>query len=82
MFATALRTEGSYSLILYFAEYHSKRNPVDGVHVVHTKELEKYWPFQIPNLKKMEEMRENVKDVLNQARFGGLEVKITLFFTI
>ena len=25
-------------------------------------------------------MRENVKDVLNQARFGGLEVKITLFF--
>ena len=30
----------------------------------------------------MEEMRENVEDVLNQARFGGLEVKITLFFTI
>ena len=27
-------------------------------------------------------MRENVKDVLNQARFGGLEVKMSLFFTI
>ena len=24
-------------------------------------------------------MRENVKEVLNQARFGGLEVKITVF---
>ena len=50
--------------------------------MVHTKKLEKHWPFQIPNLKKMEEMCENVKDVLNQARFGGLEVKITLFLTI
>ena len=28
-----------------FAEYHSKRNPVEHVHAVHTKELEKHGPF-------------------------------------
>ena len=56
---------------LYFAEYHSKWYPVQGVHVVHTKELEKHGPFQIPNLKKMEEMHENV-DVLKQTRFGTI----------
>ena len=62
-----------------FAEYHSKRNPVERVHAVHTKELEKHGPFQIANVKvdsvehkrKMEEMREDVEDVLRQAKFGG-----------
>ena len=27
-------------------------------------------------------MRENVKEVLNQARFGGLEVKMTVFYNM
>lgn len=68
-----------------FAEYHSKRNPVERVHAVHTKELEKHGPFQIPNLnvdsvehkKKMEEMREDVEDVLRQAKFGGEYTTVT-----
>ena len=49
-----------------FAEYHSKRNPVERVHAVHTKELEKHGPFNVPILKvttlehetKIEEMRD------------------------
>ena len=82
LFATALSTEGSYSLILYFAEYHSKRNPVDGVHVVHTKELEKHWPFQIPNLKKNGGNVWECKRCAQPGKIWGLEVKITLFFTI
>ena len=68
-----------------FAEYHSKRNPVERVHAAHTKELEKHGPFPIPNLnvdsdehkKKMEEMREDVEDVLKQARFGGEFTTVT-----
>lgn len=70
---------------LSFAEYHSKRNPVEQVHAVHTKELEKYRPFQIPNLnvdsvehkKKMEEMREDVEVVLRQATFNGKYTTVT-----
>lgn len=64
---------------LSFAEYNIKRNPVERVHAVHTKELEKHGPFQFPNLhvdivehkKKMEEMREDVEDELKHAKFGG-----------
>ena len=64
---------------LSFAEYHSKRNPVERVHAVYTKELEKHRPFQFPNLhvdsvehkKKMEEMSEDVENVLKHAKFGG-----------
>ena len=33
-----------------FAEYHSKRNPVEQVHAAHSKELEKHGSFPIPNL--------------------------------
>lgn len=55
-----------------FAEYHSKRNQVEGVYAVHTTELEKHGPFQVPKLPvesdehkvKMNEMREEVEDVL------------------
>ncbi|KAJ7394611.1 hypothetical protein OS493_000429 [Desmophyllum pertusum] len=68
-----------------FAEYHSKRNPVERVHAAHTKELEKHGPFKVPNLhvdsvehkKKMEEMRENVEDVLKHATFGAKYTMIT-----
>ena len=68
-----------------FAEYHSKRNPLERVHAARTKELEKHGPFPIPNLnvdsdehkKKMEEMREDVEDVLKQARFGGEFTTVT-----
>lgn len=46
---------------------------------IHTKELKKHRPFQIPNLnvdtvkhkKKMEEMHKDVEDVLRQATFNG-----------
>ena len=70
---------------LSFAEYHSKRNPVERVHAVHTKELEKHGPFQFPNLhvdsvehkKKMEEMREDVENVLKHAKFGGEYTTVT-----
>ena len=70
---------------LSFAEYHSNRNPVERVHAVHTKELEKHGPFQIPNLnvdsvehkKKMEEMREDVEAVLRHATFNGEYTTVT-----
>lgn len=68
-----------------FAEYHSKRNPVERVHAVQTKELEKHGPFKVPNLqvdtlehkKAMYEMREDVEDVLKQAQFGGKYTMVT-----
>lgn len=70
---------------LSFAEYHSKRNPVERVHTVHTKELEKHGPFQIPNLnvdsvehkKKMEEMHKDLEVVLRQATFNGKYTTVT-----
>lgn len=62
-----------------FAEYHSKRNPVERVHTVHTKELEKHGPFNVPILNvntlehetKIEEMGDSVLDVLKGAKFIG-----------
>ena len=62
-----------------FAEYHSKRNPVERVHAAHTKEQEKHGPFQVHELhidseehkSKMGEMREEVQGVLQVAKFGG-----------
>lgn len=68
-----------------FAEYHSKRNPVERVHAVHTKELEKHGPFKVPNLqvdtlehkKALCEMREDVEDALKQAQFGGKYTMVT-----
>lgn len=62
-----------------FAEYHSKRNPVERVHAVQTKELEKHGPFKVPILNvdtleqemKIEEMHDSVLDVLKGAKFAG-----------
>ena len=63
-----------------YAEYHSKRNPVERVHAVHTVQLEKHGPFYFnSNLrtdtenhkKELEKLREDIKDELSQANFGG-----------
>ena len=62
-----------------FAEYHTKRNAVKRVHAVHTKELEKHGPFNVPLLNvdmlehetKIEEMSDSVLDVLKGAKFAG-----------
>ena len=67
-------------MLLSYAEYHSKRNPVERVHAVHTVQLEKHGPFHFnSNLHtdtknhedELEKSREDIKDELNQANFGG-----------
>lgn len=63
-----------------FAEYHSKRNPVERVHAEHTKQLEKHGPFHFntalqPNTKEhvddLNNLRDGIREELNQASFGG-----------
>ena len=63
-----------------YAEYHSKRNPVERVHAIHTVQLEKHGPFHFnSNLntdpknpkKELQKLREDIKDELNKANFGG-----------
>ena len=63
-----------------YAEYHSKHNPVERVPAVHTVQLEKHGPFHFnSNLHtdtknhkdELEKLREDIKDELNQANFGG-----------
>lgn len=62
-----------------FAEYHSKRNPVEHVHTVEEKELAKHGPFtrvtSAPNTvehkQAMERMAEEVRGVFGRGRFGG-----------
>ena len=62
-----------------FAEYHSKRNPVERVHASEERELAKHGPFtrvtEEPNTAEhkqaMEEMAEQVREVFSHAKFGG-----------
>jgi hypothetical protein len=63
-----------------FAEYHSKRNPVERVHAQHTKELEKHGPFHFntalhPNTNEhvdsLNKLRDDIREELNMASFGG-----------
>ena len=65
-----------------FAEYHSKRNPVERVHASEERELAKHGLYarvtEEPNtaehkqaMEEMEEMAEQVRKVFNHAKFGG-----------
>ena len=62
-----------------FAEYHSKRNPVEGVHASEKRELAKHGlsarVTEEPNTPEhkhiMEGMAEQVREVLSHAKFGG-----------
>ena len=62
-----------------FAEYHSKRNPVERVHASEERELAKHGPFsrvtEEPNTPEhkqaMEGMAEQVREVFSHAKFGG-----------
>jgi hypothetical protein len=63
-----------------YAEYHSKRNPVERVHAVHTVQLEKHGPFHFRSdlhtdtenhKKEVGKLREEIQQELKQARFGG-----------
>lgn len=61
-----------------FAEYHSKRNPVERVHASEERELAKHGPFarvkEEPNTAEhkqaMEEMAGQVLEVFSHAKFG------------
>ena len=62
-----------------FAEYHSKRNPVERVHASEERELAKHGSFarvmEEPNTPEhkqaMEGMAEQVHEVFSHAKFGG-----------
>ena len=62
-----------------FAEYHSKRNPVERVHAVEEKELAKHGPFTritaetttVEHRQAMEEMADEVRGAFCRGRFGG-----------
>ena len=62
-----------------FAEYHSKRNPVERVHATEEKALSKHGPFETPrheshtpeHKEEMEVMAEEVRIVFGQAKFAG-----------
>ena len=62
-----------------FAEYHSKRNPVERVHAPEEKVLAKHGPFKTPKYDphteehkgEMEEMAEEVRIVFGQGKFAG-----------
>ena len=62
-----------------FAEYHSKRNPVERVHASEEKVLAKHGPFKTPkqdsyteeHKREMEEMADEVRIVFGQAKFAG-----------
>ena len=62
-----------------FAEYHSKRNPVERVHASEEQVLAKHGPFKTPkhdphteeHKREMEEMAEEVRIVFGQAKFEG-----------
>ena len=61
-----------------FAEYHSKRNPVERVHTVEEKELAKHGPFTrvtsapetVEHRQAMKQMAEEVSGVFSHGRFG------------
>ena len=62
-----------------FAEYHSKRNPVECVHASEEKVLAKHGPFKTPKYDphteehkgEMEEMAEEVRISFGQGKFAG-----------
>ena len=62
-----------------FAEYHSKRNPVECVHASEERELAKHGSFgrvmEEPNTPEhkqaMEGMAEQVREVFSHEKFGG-----------
>ena len=62
-----------------FAEYHSKRNPVERAHASEERELAKHGPFarvtKEPNTPEhkqaMEGMAEQVREVFSHGKFGG-----------
>lgn len=62
-----------------FAEYHSKRNPVERVHATEEKALSKHGPYGSPrhephtpeHKEEMEAMANEVRIVFSQAKFAG-----------
>ena len=62
-----------------FAEYHSKRNPLERVHATEEKALSKHGPFESPrhephtpeHKEEMEAMANEVRIVFSQAKFAG-----------
>lgn len=62
-----------------FAEYHSKRNPVELVHASEERDLAKHGPFArvreesntAEHKQAMEEMAGQVREVFIHAKFGG-----------
>ena len=68
-----------------FAEYHSKRNPVERVHAEHTEQLEKHGPFHFntelypdtnEHVDGLNKLRDEIREELNMASFGGMHTLV------
>lgn len=69
-----------------FAEYHSKRNPLERVHAAEEKQLQKHGPFHVHDQEAdtdehkaaiaMEALASELGGVLSQASFGGKHIQV------